>query len=86
MTRVPHALSIEKIQLRVRGEFVGIAYGSENWFRAQDFLQPGHVSTALPAWITSEVWDSLIAARRRLDADVPLTNMTKGSTQPDAED
>lgn len=62
--------------LRVRDEPVGIAYGSENWFKAQDFLR----IPTLPGWITDDVWKSLIAAKQRLEIEVPIHEIARGTT------
>lgn len=41
----------EPFLMRVRGEPVGVAYGSENWFRAIDFISDrlGRTTTT-PRW------------------------------------
>ncbi len=75
MVRVPHQTPIEPFKLRVRGEEIGIAVGIENVCRAEQFLCDRlSRSVRTPWWALSS------------DPDVPLSNLTKGYTQPDAED
>lgn len=66
--------------IRSQGEAVGVAYGMRNLGRAADFLR---TPTGLPSWITESAWDSLVAARRALDVEPPLSNLARGTTRPD---
>lgn len=64
--------------LRVRGEPVGYAYGSENWTRAFGFLKIADFPVGLPDWITAEAWTGLVDARRRLDVEPSIVDLAKG--------
>lgn len=65
----------EPIVLTWQEQEVGVAYGLENVYFAEQrgikmdgwrYLQN---SSVLPSWVTAEVWDSLVSAKQRLDAE-----------------
>lgn len=85
----------EPFTLRVRGEPIGVAHGVENWARAAAFVCDAYGRTATtPRWAFDATFDAamyralLEMEPLRTDhwAEPPLTNFTKGWTQPDAED